>query len=161
MKLKKSLIGLLITLVLGAPVANVTSNSVQAADSSDLNQNIDGETQIFVIPTEGSSVLNKQALSESKVGTTKVVKTAIKLVLKNRNKLVNAVGKVAGRGAAVKVGNALNKVMPVFRKLSRWESLSYGAVQDQVASALIKSGMKSSTARTLAFWIRQALEWGL
>lgn len=90
---------------------------------------------------------------------TKAVKAALKAVVKNKNKLVNAVGKVAGRDEAVKVGAALNTVMPVFNKLLKYQKLAYSTVQDQVASALISAGIKSSSARSLAYWIRQGLEW--
>ncbi|OXC12909.1 hypothetical protein AYP92_04150 [Lactobacillus crispatus] len=65
---------------------------------------------------------------------------------------------MAGRKAAVEVGNVLNKVTPTLRKLSRWEDLSFKAVQDQIASALIASHVNPSTARTLAYWIRLGLE---
>ncbi|WP_413527061.1 hypothetical protein [Marinilactibacillus psychrotolerans] len=88
----------------------------------------------------------------------KVAKVAIKAVVKNRNKLVNAVYKVAGRKASVKVGSALNTVIPVFKKLLKYQTLAYGTVQDAVTRGLIASGMKATTARTLSFWIRQALE---
>lgn len=90
---------------------------------------------------------------------TKAVKVALKAVLKNKNKLVNAVGKVAGRDVAVKVGAALNTVTPVFNKLLKYQNLAFGTVEGQIASALIKANMKSSTARSLAYWIRYALEW--
>jgi hypothetical protein len=52
---------------------------------------------------------------------------------------------------AVKVGAALNTVIPVFNKLLKYQNLAYSTVQDQVASALISAGIKSSSARSLAY----------
>lgn len=160
MKLKKVVFTSLVTLLLSVPTAEVVSNSVQAAEvtSSSTQTASDSSTQTFQVPTNGISFQNEQSLNESKIGWGKGAKVAVKAVLKNRNKLVSAVGKVAGRKAAVEVGNVLNKVTPTLRKLSRWENLSFKAVQDQIASALIASHVNPSTARTLAYWIRLGLE---
>ena len=90
---------------------------------------------------------------------TQVVKKAIKAVIKNRNKIVNLVGKHIGRDAAVSVGATLNTVMPVLRNLQYWSDLAYGTVEGQIKNALTASGMAETTASTIAYWIRLALEW--
>ncbi|CAI3515745.1 hypothetical protein CIRMBP1294_02646 [Enterococcus cecorum] len=69
------------------------------------------------------------------------------------------VGKYIGSDAAASVGSAFKTAEPVLKKLLKYESLAYGTVEGQVSTALIQAGMKSSTARTIAFWIRQGLEW--
>ncbi|HFR3551416.1 TPA: hypothetical protein ACHVA2_001644 [Streptococcus suis] len=90
---------------------------------------------------------------------TQAVKKAIKAVIKNRNKIVNLVGKYIGRDAAVSVGAALNTIMPVLRNLQYWSDLAYGTVEGQIKNALTASGMAETTASTIAYWIRLALEW--
>lgn len=90
---------------------------------------------------------------------TKAVKVAIRAALKNKNKLIGMVGKYIGSDAAASVGSAFKTAEPVLKKLLKYESLAYGTVEGQVSTALIQAGMKSSTARTIAFWIRQGLEW--
>ncbi len=71
------------------------------------------------------------------------------------------VGKYVGRDAAVSVGASLDTVMPVLRDLQYWSDLAYGTVEGQVKNALVDSGMADSTASTIAYWIRLALEWVL
>lgn len=90
---------------------------------------------------------------------TKSVKKAIKAVIKNRNKIVNVVGRYIGRDAAVSVGASLNTVMPVLNKLQFWSDLTYGTVEGQVKNALTAVGMVDSQATTIAYWVRLALEW--
>ncbi|MCD3436380.1 hypothetical protein KP773_11305 [Streptococcus equi subsp. zooepidemicus] len=90
---------------------------------------------------------------------TQAVKKAIKAVIKNRNKIVNLVGKYIGRDAAVSVGASLNTIMPVLRNLQYWSDLAYGTVEGQIKNALVDSGMAETTASTIAYWIRLALEW--
>ena len=89
---------------------------------------------------------------------TQAVKKAIKAVIKKRNAIVNLVGKYVGRDAAV---SSLDTVMPVLRDLQYWSDLAYGTVEGQVKNALVDSGMADSTASTIAYWIRLALEWVL
>lgn len=96
---------------------------------------------------------------ESRSLQTKAVKKAIKVVLKNKNKLINLVGEWIGPEAAVSVGASLNTVIPVLRKLQTWSDLAYGTVEGQVKNALTASGMAETTASTIAYWIRIALEW--
>lgn len=98
---------------------------------------------------------------ETRSPQTQVVKKAIKAVIKNRNKIVNLVGKYIGRDAAVSVGASLNTVMPVLRKLQYWSNLTYGTVEGQIKNALTAAGMSGTKASTIAYWIRLALEWVL
>ncbi|CAM4069490.1 hypothetical protein AT575_00840 [Streptococcus penaeicida] len=79
--------------------------------------------------------------------------------MKNRNKIINLVGRSIGKDAAVSVGAALNTISPVLNKLLTWQDLAYGTVQGQITNALINSGMPATTARTVALWVRLALEW--
>ncbi len=51
--------------------------------------------------------------------------------------------------------------MSVLRNLQYWSDLAYGTVEGQVKNALVDSGMADSTASTIAYWIRLALEWVL
>lgn len=114
MKLKKVVFTSLVTLLLSVPTAEVVSNSVQAAEvtSSSTQTASDSSTQTFQVPTNGISFQNEQSLNESKIGWGKGAKVAVKAVLKNRNKLVSAVGKVAGRKAAVEVEMFSIKLLP-------------------------------------------------
>ncbi|MCC9822457.1 hypothetical protein LZU55_00045, partial [Streptococcus agalactiae] len=75
-----------------------------------------------------------------------------------RNKIVNLVGKYIGRDAAVSVGASLNTVMPVLRNLLYWSDLAHRTVEGQVKNALTTSEMAETTASTIAYWIRLALE---
>lgn len=49
--------------------------------------------------------------------------------------------------------------MPVLRNLQYWSDLAYGTVEGQIKNALTASGMAETTASTIAYWIRLALEW--
>jgi len=66
-----------------------------------------------------------------------------------------------GRGGGGSGGASLDTVMPVLRNLQYWSDLAYGTVEGQVKNALVDSGMADSTASTIAYWIRLALEWVL
>ncbi|CCK84719.1 Putative uncharacterized protein [Lactobacillus equicursoris DSM 19284 = JCM 14600 = CIP 110162] len=158
MKFKKIVACILAFLAFGTVFTDTTVSVAQAAEDTSLNQQSNNDTQVFQIPTNGINVVSDGSLNESKLAVGKSAKFVIKKVLKNKNLLIKAVDKIAGRSAAVKVGHFLNIITPTFRKLLKWESLPFATVESQVARALISSGVKSSTARTLAFWIRQALE---
>lgn len=96
---------------------------------------------------------------ETRSPQTQVVKKAIKAVIKNRNKIVNLVGRYIGADAAVSVGASLDIIMPVLRNLQYWSNLAYGTVEGQLKNALTAAGMAETTASTIAYWVRLALEW--
>jgi len=152
--------------------ATIVPSTVAFANSSDYEisftqeelQIIDnGLTDDSIAKIEGmlNGVTIPSYRIEDRSVQTQAVKKAIKAVIKKRNAIVNLVGKYVGRDAAVSVGASLDTVMPVLRDLQYWSDLAYGTVEGQVKNALVDSGMANSTASTIAYWIRLALEWVL
>ncbi|MFU2205060.1 hypothetical protein ACQTPQ_08680 [Streptococcus hyovaginalis] len=114
---------------------------------------------IAIIEQKLSGIETPSVRYETRSVQTKAVKAAIKAVLANKNRLIRTVGKYVGADAAASVGSAFNVITPVFNRLLKYQSLAYGTVEGQVSSALISAGFKSSTARSIAYWVRLGLEW--
>lgn len=159
-----SIFSLLVTTIYGvAPIfanSNIVTDEIQFTPEQNrlIEEGLTSEN-IAIIEQKLSDIEIPTVRYETRSAQTKAIKTAIKAVLTNKNKLIRIIGKYVGADAAASVGSALDVITPVFRKLLKYQSLAYGTVEGQVASALIAAGFKSTTARTLAYWVRLGLEW--
>ncbi|MFE4705184.1 hypothetical protein [Peribacillus simplex] len=92
-------------------------------------------------------------------GSTKVVKVAIKEALNNKAKIVKTARVWIGNDAANQIDKYFTKATPTLNKLLKYESLAWKTVQDQVRNGLVAAKVKRTTAESVAYWIRLALEW--
>lgn len=139
-------------------------------ENNDVEEFVFTEEELYIVnnlPREEAYRIIEEKLADcteeetvqSRSAASKAIKKAIKLVIKNKNKLVNAVGKYIGRDAAVAVGDVIHDLTPTLRKLLKYEDMGWDTVQGVCKSALISMGMKSSTAGTVAYYVRKGLEW--
>ncbi|MCY8280173.1 hypothetical protein [Bacillus inaquosorum] len=113
------------------------------------------EKTMDVAPTVGLSPTFK-----AQAGTTAAVKAGIKALIKNKQKVFNLVRSVGGKRAAKSLEIRWNKhVEPVLNKLLKYESLAWGTVEGQLASALMGTGIKNSSARSIAYWVVYVARW--
>lgn len=93
------------------------------------------------------------------VGGTAAVKAGIKSLLKNKTKVINAVKSLSPRaGKSLEV--RWNKyIEPTLNKLLKYESLAWGTVEGHLASALMGTGIKNSSARSIAYWVVYVAQW--
>ncbi|KXZ16575.1 hypothetical protein AXI59_01395 [Bacillus nakamurai] len=97
---------------------------------------------------------------KTQAGTTAAVKAGIKALIKHKQKVFNLVGTVGGKRAAKSLEIRWNKyVEPVLNKLLKYESLAWGTVEGQIASALMGTGIKNSSARSIAYWVVYVAKW--
>lgn len=89
------------------------------------------------------------------VGGTFAVKKGIKAMIKNKKAIFSGVKKISPRG-----GKSLEKrwdkyVEPALKKILKQEQATWGNVEGQVAQALMGTGIKDSSARSIAYWVSQ------
>ncbi|MCU4668547.1 MULTISPECIES: hypothetical protein [Bacillus] len=102
----------------------------------------------------------QEPVMKTQAGTTKAVKATIKTVLKNKDKLFRIFQSVAGKRHRNTLEKRFNKyVEPALKKLLKYESLAWDNIEGAAANALKGTGIKDTTARSIAFWIRHVMEW--
>ncbi|HDG5366022.1 TPA: hypothetical protein PF056_002673 [Staphylococcus aureus] len=168
MKLKKSFGTLIMSAVLLStvtPFANASErvdvpkhvNNVELENEKD-NKALDdlfkdpkyvSQKTIDNIPTN-----LKEGTSE-RVGGSFAVKKGIKAMIKNKKAVFAGVKKISKRG-----GTSLEKrwdkyVEPTLNNILKQEEATWGNVEGQVAQALMNTGIKDSSARSIGFWVSQ------
>ncbi|MCF7618579.1 hypothetical protein [Bacillus sonorensis] len=102
----------------------------------------------------------QEPVMKTQAGATKAVKETIKAVLKNKKRLFDIFESVAGKRHRNTMEKRFNKyIEPTLKNLLKYESLAWSRVEDAIATALHGTGIKSSTARSIAFWLRHVMEW--
>ncbi|MED2945445.1 hypothetical protein P4284_23095 [Bacillus swezeyi] len=102
----------------------------------------------------------QEPVIKTRAGVTKAVKESIRAVLKNKKRLFNVFQSVAGKRHRNTLEKRFNKyVEPTLKKLLKYESLAWKNIEDAIANALSGTGIKDTTARSIAFWIRHVMEW--
>ncbi|EOB9473808.1 hypothetical protein I6D55_06770 [Staphylococcus aureus] len=96
----------------------------------------------------------KEGTSE-RVGGSYAVKKGIKAMIKNKKAVFNGVKEISPRA-----GKSLEKrwdkyVNPALNNVLKQEEATWGNVQGQVSQALMGTGIKDSTARSIGFWVSQ------
>ncbi|WP_155260181.1 hypothetical protein [Staphylococcus delphini] len=76
-------------------------------------------------------------------------------MIKNKKAVFSGVQKISPRG-----GKSLEKrwnkyVEPTLKKILKQEQATWGNVEGQVAQALMGTGIKDSSARSIAYWVSQ------
>ncbi|MFC6202958.1 hypothetical protein ACFP1L_13880 [Lactiplantibacillus nangangensis] len=124
------------------------------------NWNHIGQSQIKQVHDQGIA-FGKSNLpySDERAGTTKVVKAAIKFILKNKKAVLKEVEAIGGKKAKAALSKAYGAVTPKLNKLLKYESLAWGNVQSAFTSALIQVGVKASFARSVSYWVVKAAQW--
>ena len=94
----------------------------------------------------------KEGTSE-RVGGSFAVKKGIKAMIKNKKAVFSGVKKISPRA-----GKSLEKrwdkyVEPALNNILKQEQATWGNVEGQVAQALMGTGIKDSTARSIAYWV--------
>ncbi len=96
----------------------------------------------------------KEGTSE-RIGGSFAVKKGIKAMIKNKKAVFSGVKKISPRA-----GKSLEKrwdkyVEPALNKILKQEQATWGNVEGQVAQALMGTGIKDSSARSIAYWVSQ------
>ena len=96
----------------------------------------------------------KEGTSE-RIGGSFAVKKGIKAMIKNKKAVFSGVKKISPRA-----GKSLEKrwdkyVEPALNNILKQEQATWENVEGQVAQALMGTGIKDSSARSIAFWVSQ------
>lgn len=130
------------------------------ASTTDTNNN--------TVPKESVKLLNPEDYNTSydNAGTitptsipTKLVKKAIRVILRNKTTAVNIVEKLGGKRAAKAFEKGFSHVAPQLRQLLKWSDIPYQAVYDAVYRGMINSGASRATATKAALAIKEGLSW--
>ncbi|MFI8613749.1 hypothetical protein [Staphylococcus capitis] len=97
--------------------------------------------------------------AQNRIGVTKVVKTAIKLIINNKSKAVGVVEKVGGKKAAKAFNKAYSPLVKELKPMLKWSEVPANAVRDAGIRAGRAAGLSESEAHTLGVSLKEAISW--
>lgn len=110
-------------------------------------------------PRDYGTKYEAQNVVEAKSVGTKLIKKAIKIVLKNHKKAVPIIEELGGKRAAKAFSKHFNKVSPQLKALLKWSDIPYQAVHDAVYRGLINAGVSRATATKAAHALKEGISW--
>ena len=163
MKLKKSF-G---TLVMSAVLLSTISPFVDAKESNIKNEpstTANSSNQAKYVTVDGVKINRNPNLpvnpeAQNRIGATKVVKTAIKLIINNKSKAVGVVEKVGGKKAAKAFNKAYSPLVKELKPMLKWSEVPANAVRDAGIRAGRAAGLSESQAHTLGVSLKEAISW--
>lgn len=148
-----------ISLFLVTVIAIFTPMSIFASTTDTNNNTVPKESVKLLNPKDyNTSYENAGTITPTSIPT-KLVKKAIRVILRNKTKAVNIVEKLGGKEAAKAFEKGFSHVSPQLRQLLKWSDIPYQAVYDAVYRGMIKSGVKRATATEAALAIKEGLSW--
>ncbi|MGW7998267.1 hypothetical protein ACWEYQ_09935 [Staphylococcus xylosus] len=97
--------------------------------------------------------------AQQRVGGTKVVKTAIKLIINNKSKAKNVIQQVGGKKAANIFDKGYSGIVKELKPLLEWSEVPANAVGDAVQRGALNAGLSKRDARTIATVAKEAVAW--
>ena len=163
MKLKKTF-G---TLVMSAVLLSTISPFVDAKESNIKNEpstTANSSNQAKYVTVDGVKINRNPNLpvnpeAQNRIGATKVVKTAIKLIINNKSKAVGVVEKVGGKKAAKAFNKAYSPLVKELKPMLKWSEVPANAVRDAGIRAGRAAGLSESQAHTLGVSLKEAISW--
>lgn len=168
MKLKKSfgtLLASAILLTTVSPIASASGTFETQKTVSNSSVEIEKENkaldELFRNPeyvteqTINNLPTNLKEGTSERIGGSFAVKKGIKAMIKNKKAVFSGVKKIS-----LRAGKSLEKrwdkyVEPALNKILKQEQATWGNVEGQVAQALMGTGIKDSSARSIAYWVSQ------
>ncbi|QHW38376.1 hypothetical protein GZH82_05880 [Staphylococcus ursi] len=163
MKLRKTFGSLLVSAVLlmeisplaDAKASNVNSQTFKTANDS---------TEARYVSVDGVKINKNPDLpinpeAQNRIGATKIVKTAIKLIINNKSKAVAVVEKVGGKKAANAFNKAYTPLVKELKPLLKWSEVPANAVRDAAIRAGRAAGLSESQTHTLGVTLKEAISW--
>ncbi|WP_201748746.1 hypothetical protein [Staphylococcus delphini] len=168
MKLKKSFETLLASAVILTTVSpmasaneSVKSQKSVSSSSTEIEKDNKALDDLFKNPeyvtheTINNLPTNLKEGTSERVGGSFAVKKGIKAMIKNKKAVFSGVQKISPR-AGKSLEKRWNKyVEPTLKKILKQEQATWGNVEGQVAQALMGTGIKDSSARSIAYWVSQ------
>ncbi|AVP37557.1 hypothetical protein DOS81_00720 [Staphylococcus felis] len=160
MKLKKTF-G---TLVVSAVLLSTISPLVDAKENEVSKTTVNRNPQVQYVTVDGVKINRNPDLpvnpeAQNRIGATKVVKTAIKLIINNRGKAVAVVEKVGGKKAANAFNKAYSPLVKELKPMLKWSEVPANAVRDAAIRAGREAGLSKSKAHTLGVTLKEAISW--
>ncbi|MBU6944716.1 hypothetical protein [Staphylococcus sp. CWZ226] len=168
MKLKKSfgtLLASAILLTTVSPMASasesletqkaVSNSSVEIEKDNKALDDLFRNPEYVTEQTINNLPTNLKEGTSERIGGSFAVKKGIKAMIKNKKAVFSGVKKISPRA-----GKSLEKrwdkyVEPALNKILKQEQATWGNVEGQVAQALMGTGIKDSSARSIAYWVSQ------
>ena len=97
--------------------------------------------------------------AQERVGGTKVVKTAIKLIINNKSKAVGVVEKVGGKKAANAFNKAYTPLVNELKPMLQWSEVPANAVGDAAWRAAKAANLTNDQAGVLSTVLKEAIAW--
>ncbi|WP_242449740.1 hypothetical protein [Staphylococcus delphini] len=168
LKLKKSFGTLLASAILLTTVSPIASAS-ESVESQESVSNLNTENEkdnkalddLFQNPeyvtqqTINNLPTNLKEGTSERVGGSFAVKQGIKAMIKNKKAVFSGVQKISPRAGKSLEKRWDNYVEPTLNKILKQEQATWGNVEGQVAQALMGTGIKDSSARSIAYWVSQ------
>lgn len=149
--MKKRILSMILSVSMAiAPVVGGAS-SVYATEAQVTTSTV----QQLVMPQES----NYSADRTPNNWVTKVAKTAIKFIIKNKSAAAKVVERVSGKAVAANFLKHFDKITEGLQPLLEWSDIPAQAVYDFVFRALWNAGVSRSVAANVALAIKEGLSW--
>ena len=90
---------------------------------------------------------------------TKIIKKAIKFIIKHGDEAAKVIEKIAGKTVAKNFLKHFDKVVVALEPLLSWVEIPAQAVYDAVYRGLVNAGVSNSVATNIALAIKEGLSW--
>jgi hypothetical protein len=158
------------TLVMSAVLLSTISPFVDAKESNIKNEpsttTANSSNQAKYVTVDGVKINRNPNLpvnpeAQNRIGATKVVKTAIKLIINNKkSKAVGVVEKKGGKKAAKAFIKAYSPLEKELKPMLKWSEVPANAVRDAGIRAGRAAGLSESLqAHTLGVSLKEAISW--
>lgn len=148
---------LLMTMVISVPFAAFADSTGTSTDTVECT--VEKDDAIALEKNASYNVGAAQPTAETKNLGTKLIKKAIRIVLKNHKKAVPIIEELGGKQAAKAFSKHFDKVRPQLKALLDWSEIPYQAVHDAVYRGLVNAGVKKSIATKAAHALKEGLSW--
>ncbi|MCS4840919.1 hypothetical protein L2U46_09085 [Staphylococcus aureus] len=157
MKITKTIGSLVLTAVLLTSVSPLTNaNEIQTNNTKTAHQSYENINGVK-INSNPNLPMNPEA--QQRIGGTKVVKTAIKLIINNRGKAKNVIQQVGGKKAATIFDKGYSGIVKELKPLLKWSEVPANAVGDAVKRGAINAGLSKGDAGIISTVVKEAIAW--
>lgn len=157
MKITKTITSLVASAILFTSVSPLASANETQSENEKVTQpryeNVNG----VKINRNPNLPMNPEA--QQRVGGTKVVKTAIKLIINNKSKAKSVIQKVGGKKAANIFDKGYSCIVKELKPLLKWSEVPANAVGDAVKRGALNAGLSRGDAGTIATVAKEAIAW--
>ncbi|MBE5980476.1 MAG: hypothetical protein E7249_15275 [Paenibacillaceae bacterium] len=150
--MRKKFLAMMLSITVGFTPVIASATTVNAAD---LQTSAETSVQILAMPQESDY---PTVITPASVGS-KVVKAAVKFIIKNKSAAAEVVERVSGKTVAKNFLKHFDTIAGALEPLLAWSDIPAQAVYDAVFRGLYNAGVSRAVATNIALAIKEGLSW--